>query len=324
MRKAKLWMNDPKYFKRVHISAYAAMKMLSHATSGVEKGCAVPGGKPVEVMGLLLGRPGTGSDRNSLVVTDSFALPIDGFETKVIADDQPVLDFMIELSETLGETRKETFMGWYHSHPFDVGVGNHCYLSTTDVQTELHWQRAEDPQGNPWVGLVIDPLRSVAKGRPEFGAFRAYPPEYNAPANQTPDGQIVLDQSKVEKWGAAYNRYHAIDISYFMAGLSSQISNTIAQNFLWKNALSTTPVLDREYRDRLPERIHGAVDKLESDDRGGGGGSSTFLANLLSTGGAGEEQPQSNLEKASKAVAEITVEQCQGLASQTAKKVLFG
>ena len=32
--------------------------------------------------------------------------------------------------------------------------------------------------------LQVDPLRSLAKNRPEFGAYRVYPPEYTAPANQ--------------------------------------------------------------------------------------------------------------------------------------------
>lgn len=28
-------------------------------------------------------------------------------------------------------------MGWYHSHPFDVGDHSHCFLSQTDLSTEL-------------------------------------------------------------------------------------------------------------------------------------------------------------------------------------------
>ena len=68
-------------------------------------------------------------------------------------------------------------MGWYHSHPFDVEVNSHCFLSSTDVATQLHWQRAEDRNGNPWLAIVVDPLRSLAKGRPELMAFRVYPPE---------------------------------------------------------------------------------------------------------------------------------------------------
>jgi COP9 signalosome complex subunit 5 len=325
-------MSDARYFKKVHISAAAAMKMMSHAVSGVDKGMA-SGGKPVEVMGLLLGRPGIGTDRTSLIVTDSFALPIEGAETKVLADDTAVQNFMIELSDTLEETRKERFIGWYHSHPFDVEVHSHCYMSTTDVQTQLQWQRAEDPHGNPWLGIVIDPLRSLAKGRPELAAFRAFPPEYKGPKDMTPDGAIVSDNSKIDKWGAAWDRYHSMEIQYFMSSLSSRVSTTISQNFLWKTALSTTPVQDREYRDRFPERIHGATEKLESENRGEhlpGMSSSMFrgiAAGLtFSTSGSGGDsnRTETTLDKVSKAVCDISVEQCQGYISQSAKKVLFG
>lgn len=44
---------------------------------------------------------------NTLVVTDAFPLPIEGFETRVIADDQAVVNHMIQLNECLEKTRKE-------------------------------------------------------------------------------------------------------------------------------------------------------------------------------------------------------------------------
>ncbi|CAM9638719.1 unnamed protein product, partial [Heterosigma akashiwo] len=67
VRSNKLWMQDPKYFKKVMISPSATMKMMMHANSGVEKGMKSGGGKPVEVMGLMLGRPDTRQPR-ALVV----------------------------------------------------------------------------------------------------------------------------------------------------------------------------------------------------------------------------------------------------------------
>jgi hypothetical protein len=30
----------------------------------------------------------------------------------------------------------------------------------------LQWQRTEEPHGNPWVAIVIDPLRSLYQGKP--------------------------------------------------------------------------------------------------------------------------------------------------------------
>ena len=48
------------------------------------------------VMGLLLGRPDPHSP-TTLIVTDAFPLPIEGFETRVIADDQNVVNHMISV-----------------------------------------------------------------------------------------------------------------------------------------------------------------------------------------------------------------------------------
>ncbi len=44
-----------------------------HANSGVEKGMAA-GGKPVEIMGMMLGRPDTETP-NALIVTDVSVSP---------------------------------------------------------------------------------------------------------------------------------------------------------------------------------------------------------------------------------------------------------
>ena len=170
IRQGCVWTSDPKYFKRVKLSPSAIIKIMSHCQSGVEKGIK-KSGKPIEVMGMLLGRPDT-EDLNCVVISDAQPLPIEGFETRVIADDESTVNYMIELGEMNELTRKERFCGWYHSHPFDVDVHSNCFLSNTDISTQLQWQRAEDPHGNPWFAIVIDPLRSVAKNRPELKAFR--------------------------------------------------------------------------------------------------------------------------------------------------------
>jgi COP9 signalosome complex subunit 5 len=108
-------------------------------------------------MGLLLGRPDD-EDLNCMIITgesslisivtisppnlpicsiDAQALPIEGFETRVIADDQDVINYMISLGENNELSTKETFCGWYHTHPFDLDEHSHCYLSATDVSTQL-------------------------------------------------------------------------------------------------------------------------------------------------------------------------------------------
>jgi len=260
------------------------MKMMTHCHSGVEKGVK-KGGNPIEVMGLLLGRPDPQTPR-TLVVTDVFPLPIEGFETRVIADDGDVINHMIALGESLEHTRKEKFMGWYHSHPFDVGIHSHCFLSQTDISTQLQWQRAEDPHGNPFLAIVVDPLRSLAKGHPELKAFRAYPPEYTNPIpNQCPDGSIINEeQLRLEKWGSCSGAYYELQVEYFMSTGARNVLSLLNRNFLWMRALGSTTMCEKEARGRYPERVEKVAMKIgkldpsssSSSNSGGGGGDTTM------------------------------------------------
>jgi hypothetical protein len=95
---------------------------------------------------------------------------------------------------------------------FEVGPNSHCFLSQTDLSTQLQWQRAEDPHGNPFVAIVLDPQRSTHLGTPQLKAFRAYPPEYNSPINnECPDGSISTnEQGRLELWGSCWNRYYEL------------------------------------------------------------------------------------------------------------------
>ena len=161
-------------------------------------------------MGLLHGHPSPG-EPGTLVVTDAFPLPVEGTETTVLADSTEVTNYMIALAETLEATRSSNFMGWYHSHPFDVGAHSNAFLSATDVSTQLGWQLSEDAAGNPWLALVVDPLGGVAKGRPEIGAFRCYPPAYTPPKGTAPDGVVWADErARNARWGESCQAYYSL------------------------------------------------------------------------------------------------------------------
>jgi COP9 signalosome complex subunit 5 len=240
VRAERAWMKDPKYFKRVTISPSAAIKMMVHGQSGVEKGIK-RSGNPLEVMGLLVGHPDV-DDPHRIVISDAQALPVEGFETRVIADDESAMNFMIELGETNDLTRKDRFCGWYHTHPFEEDTINNCYLSNTDVSTQLQWQRSEDPHGNLWLAIVIDPLRSSSRSKPEMKAFRVYPPEYASPTNEVPDGTVEpQERMRVEKWGNCWSRYYELEISYFMSTLAQGTLGILKNSFLWQNGITVTP-----------------------------------------------------------------------------------
>lgn len=134
LRDTAPYTTDSKYFRSIQISTLATMKMLKHALLGVERGRA-DNGIPQEIMGLLIGKP----HGNCIIILDVAPLPVVGTETRVVADDAQM--HMIGLMESLELRRKDTFIGWYHSHPFDLESYSHCHLSNTDVLTQQNWQR---------------------------------------------------------------------------------------------------------------------------------------------------------------------------------------
>lgn len=100
---AKPWEKNPHYFKDIKISALALLKMNMHARSGGN----------LEVMGMLLGKV----DASTMIVMDSFALPVEGTETRVNAQEQ-AYEYMAAYTEDAKLVgRKENVIGWYHSHP---------------------------------------------------------------------------------------------------------------------------------------------------------------------------------------------------------------
>ena len=68
------WKKDPHHFKHVKISAVALIKMVMHAKSGGD----------LEIMGLMQGYP----QGETLLIMDTFALPVEGTETRVNAGDE--------------------------------------------------------------------------------------------------------------------------------------------------------------------------------------------------------------------------------------------
>lgn len=73
---------------------------------------------------------------DTFYVMDSFALPVEGTETRVNAGEQAneYLGAHMDASERV--YRPENICGWYHSHP---GYG--CWLSGIDVDTQSKYQR---------------------------------------------------------------------------------------------------------------------------------------------------------------------------------------
>ncbi|KAJ1555813.1 COP9 signalosome complex subunit 5 [Cladochytrium tenue] len=174
---AKPWKNDPNHFKKVKISAVALIKMVMHARSGGN----------IEVMGLMQGKVVD----DSLIIMDSFALPVEGTETRVNAQAEAYEYMVNHILSAKDVGRMEHAIGWYHSHP---GYG--CWLSGIDVSTEMLNQQHQDP----YVAVVIDPNRTIAAGKVEIGAFRTYPADYKPP-DEGPSQYQSIPLNKIEDFG---------------------------------------------------------------------------------------------------------------------------
>jgi len=183
---------------------------------------------PYEIMGMLQGKiVGT-----SLVILDSFALPVQGTETRVNAGAEAT-EYMVAYyqgSQTAG--RPENLVGWYHSHP---GYG--CWLSGIDVSTQMNNQKHTDP----FVAIVVDPNRTMTAGKVDIGAFRTYPENYTPPSAASSEYQSI-PLSKIEDFGVHANQYYPLEVEIFKSSLETQLLDLLWNKY-WVNTLSQSPLI---------------------------------------------------------------------------------
>jgi COP9 signalosome complex subunit 5 len=163
---------------------------------------------------------------------DSFALPVQGTETRVNAAAE-ANEYMVEYiqgSEKAG--RLENAIGWYHSHP---GYG--CWLSGIDVNTQMNNQKFQDP----FVAVVIDPNRTISAGKVDIGAFRTYPENYTPPNASASEYQSI-PLSKIEDFGVHANQYYQVDVEIFKSTLDNELL-ALLWNKYWVNTLSQSPLI---------------------------------------------------------------------------------
>lgn len=287
---AKPWEKDPHYFKDIKISALALLKMVMHARSG----------GTLEVMGLLLGKV----DANTMIAMDSFALPVEGTETRVNAQAQ-AYEYMAAYTEAAQQVgRLENVIGWYHSHP---GYG--CWLSGIDVSTQMLNQQFQEP----FVAIVIDPVRTISAGKVNLGAFRTYPKGYKPP-DEGPSEYQTIPLNKIEDFGVHCKQYYSLDVSYFKSVMDKRLLDSLWNKY-WVNTLSSSSLLTNA--DYTTGQIFDLSDKLEqSESQLGRGG---FMLGI----DPHEKKTEDKLAKATKDSCKTTIEVIHGLMSQVIKDRLF-
>ncbi|KAI7696125.1 hypothetical protein SSS_01755 [Sarcoptes scabiei] len=214
---------SPNYFKDIRISALALLKMVMHARSGGS----------IEIMGLMMGKV----DANTLIVMDAFALPVEGTETRVNAQAE-AYEYMAEYTESAKKIgRMENVIGWYHSHP---GYG--CWLSGIDVTTQMMNQQYQEP----FVAIVIDPIRTMSAGKVCLGAFRTYPKGYKPP-DEGPEEYQSIPLNKIEDFGVHCKNYYSLDVSYFKSSLDNRILDSLWNKY-WVNTLSSSSLITVRFK----------------------------------------------------------------------------
>jgi len=288
---SKPWTKDVNHFKKVKISAIALLKMVMHARSGGF----------LEVMGLMMGKV----EGDTMIVMDSFALPVEGTETRVNAQTEGY-EYMVEYLSLIREVgRQENALGWYHSHP---GYG--CWLSGIDVSTQMLNQQFQEP----WLAIVIDPVRTISSGKVELGAFRTYPEGYKAD-NDAPSEYQSIPISKIEDFGVHCKQYYPLEVTYFKSTLDSQMLDLLWNKY-WVNTLSSNPLLTN--RDYTAGQISDLAEKLEQAE--------TQLSHSGRMGGffmPEKKKEDSQISKITKDSSKVAMEQVTGVMTQVMKDNLF-
>jgi len=297
---SKPWKEDPHFFKLVKISAVALIKMVMHARSS---GNGILG-QMNEVMGLM---QGTVTRDGTFIVMDAFPLPVEGTETRVNAG-ASANEFMVTFKEGTEKVGKqENICGWYHSHP---GYG--CWLSGIDVSTQRTYQAHQEP----FLSVVIDPIRTCAAGKVDIGAFRTYPEGYTPPEEKAAEYQsIPLD--KIEDFGVHANSYYPLAIETFKNSVDTALLELLWNRY-WIDTLSSSPLLhNRSFTNRM---IADCAQKLENIDASAL--SQSRLVRMVM------HEPKKNkddnpLRKISIDASKMAGEQVQGLTCQVVKFAMF-
>ena len=106
---------------------------------------------------------------------------------------------------------KENVVGWYHTHP-NYGP----WLSGIDVSTQRMMQNG----GDPFIAIVLDPIRTHISGKVDIGAFRTCPEESHPGWD---DDDQIIPEEKVKDFGLQYKQYYKMDVSYYMSDKDNEL-----------------------------------------------------------------------------------------------------
>jgi len=187
-----------------------------------------------------------------MIIQDSFALPVEGTETRVNAT-ADAYEYMSRVMQLKTEVeRHEMVIGWYHSHP---GYG--CWLSGIDVSTQKLHQNYEEP----FVAVVVDPIRTLAQNKINFGAFRTYPDGYKPSISDDQDEYQSIPLNKIEDFGVHCKSYYNLETTIFKSHTDNMLLTTLWNKY-WASTLSSSTLKTNETY--ITDQIKDISGKLEN------------------------------------------------------------
>lgn len=142
------------------------------------------------------------------------------------------------------------------SHFKQQGYG--CWLSGIDVSTQMLNQNFQEP----FVAIVVDPVRTVSAGKVCLGAFRTYPKGYKPP-NEEPSEYQTIPLNKIEDFGVHCKQYYALEVNYFKSALDRKLLDSLWNKY-WVNTLGSSGLLSNtEY---TTGQIFDLSEKLEQSE----------------------------------------------------------
>ena len=115
--------------------------------------------------------------------------------------------------------------------------GYGCWLSGIDVSTQMLNQNFQDP----FVAIVVDPIRTISAGKVNLGAFRTYPKGYKPPDDGASEYQTI-PLNKIEDFGVHCKQYYSLDVTYFKSAMDKSLLDSL-WNHYWVNTLSSSSLL---------------------------------------------------------------------------------
>ena len=240
------------YFTKVKMSALALVKIVMHAKTGKGKAGRISSdsGNWIEVMGVMQGYV----KDDCFIILDSFALPVEAHEVEcnLTQEATEYLVTYIQKAEKVG--KGEPVVGWYHSHP-----GYQCFLSKMDCVSQRRYQQYSDP----FIAVVVDPVRTISTGKVEVKAFRTLPEsEVVESAGGLKESKAGAD--KIEEMGVYAHWYKELPIEVFKSS-SDEEALTLLWGQFWSSTLASSPLITNRF---FIDRQIGVVEKALGKTKG--------------------------------------------------------